>query len=63
MGSDYTRFGPELSQAFLGLPVWEFPKIRGTLFWGPYNNDPTNSSTILGSPIFGNSRVLACVYE
>ena len=20
---------------------WEFPKIRGTLFWGPYNKDPT----------------------
>ena len=25
----------------LGLPIWEFPKIRGTLFWGPYNKDPT----------------------
>ena len=21
--------------------IWEFPKIRGTLFWGPYNKDPT----------------------
>ena len=20
---------------------WEFPKIRGTLFWGPYNKDRT----------------------
>ena len=20
--------------------IWEFPTIRGTLFWGPYNNDP-----------------------
>ena len=20
---------------------WGFPKIRGTLFWGPYNKDPT----------------------
>ena len=20
---------------------WEFPKIAGTLFWGPYNKDPT----------------------
>ena len=20
--------------------IWEFPKIRGTLFWGPYNRDP-----------------------
>ena len=22
-------------------PKWEFPKIRGTLFWGPYNKDST----------------------
>ena len=35
-------------------PVWEFPKIRGTLFWGPYR-DPTIQGSILGSPIFGNS--------
>ena len=21
--------------------VWEFPKIRGTVFWGFYNEDPT----------------------
>ena len=21
--------------------MWEFPKIRDTLFWGPYNKDPT----------------------
>ena len=20
---------------------WEFPKIRGTVYWGPYNKDPT----------------------
>ena len=26
-------------QGFSG--VWEFPKIRGTLFWGPYDKDPT----------------------
>ena len=32
---------------------WEFPKIRGTLFGGPYNKDPT----ISGSPIFGNSQL------
>ena len=23
---------------------WEFPKIRGTLFWGPYTKDPTRST-------------------
>ena len=22
-------------------PIWEFPEIRGTLFRGPYNRDPT----------------------
>ena len=21
--------------------MWEFPKIRGALLWGPYNKDPT----------------------
>ena len=21
--------------------IWEFPKIRGTLFGGPYHKDPT----------------------
>ena len=29
---------------------------RGTLFWGPYNKDPTIQDAILGSPIFGNSH-------
>ena len=28
------------SRTFPGL-MWEFPKIRGTLFGGPYNKDPT----------------------
>ena len=40
------------------IQMWEFPKIRGTLFWGPYDKDPTISGTILGSPIFGNSHVV-----
>ena len=35
---------------------WEFPKIRGTLFGRSYDKDPTISSTVLGSPIFGNSH-------
>ena len=30
----------------------------GTLFWGPYNKDPTIQGTILGPPIFGNDRSL-----
>ena len=39
------------------LSIWEFPKIRGTLFWGPYNKDPSILGTILGTPIFGNSHI------
>ena len=37
--------------------IWEFPKIRGNLVWGPYNKGPTIWVTILGSPIFGNSHL------
>ena len=33
-GLDRVRF-------FLLQSIWEFPKIRGTIFWGPYNKDPT----------------------
>ena len=40
-------------------PIREFPKIRGIFFWGPYNKDPTIWGTILGSPIFGNSRTMS----
>ena len=25
----------------LSSGIWEFPKIWSTLFWGPYNKDPT----------------------
>ena len=38
----------------LGFRVSE---IRGTLFWGPYNEDPIIQGTISGSPIFGNSHL------
>ena len=27
--------------SLFGSLIWEFPKIGGTLFWGPYNKDPT----------------------
>ena len=40
MGGDY-----ELA---FGI-IWEFPKLGGTLLWGPYK-DPTIEGTILGSP-------------
>ena len=29
--------------------------MRGTLFWGPYDKDPTIAGT---PPIFGNSHIL-----
>ena len=25
----------------ISIFIWEFPTIGGTLFWGPYNKDPT----------------------
>ena len=30
-----------VTPGFVGGGVWEFPKIRGTLFRCPYNKDPT----------------------
>ena len=32
---------PKESGAPFAGSIWEFPKIRGTLFWGRYNKDPT----------------------
>ena len=56
--------GPDSSEGLCSLgalwlspsgATWEFPKLRGTLFWGPYNKDPTiNKGTISGCPIFGS---------
>ena len=50
LGSTFSGLG-------LGFGIWGFPTIRGTLFWGPYNKDPTISGIRLGSPIFGNSHM------
>ena len=33
--------------------VWEFPENQGTLFWVPYNKDPTIWGTILGFKWWG----------
>ena len=50
VGTEHHSYGRVLSfvapflydaPAFAHQSVWEFPKIRGTLFWGPYNKDPT----------------------
>ena len=32
------------------IHIWEFPKVRGAVLWGPYNKDPTFFGTILGPP-------------
>ena len=56
--------GPDAQTTALGsedsrIPsdsIWDFPKIGGgTLFWGPYNKDPTILG--YGSPIFGNPHI------
>ena len=38
----------------------EFPKIRGALFWGPYNKDQTIEGTIVGSPPFSETPRYCC---
>ena len=30
--------------------IWEFPKLRGTLFWGPFKKNPTKKDTISETP-------------
>ena len=52
-------FGVQVQHVGSSVQSWEFPKIRGTLFGGPYNKDPTIWGTILGSPIFGNPQLRA----
>ena len=34
------RRAEDITASFAGC-IWEFPRIRGTLFGGPYNKDPT----------------------
>ena len=34
------------------LMIWEFPKVRGTLFRGPYNKDPYYLGYYIGVPYF-----------
>ena len=44
IGGAYYRVAGYSMAGFLGVRgvmIGEFPKIRGTLFWGPYNKDPT----------------------
>ena len=39
----------------------EFPKIRGSLFWGPYNKDPAIQGTMNQRPLSSETttRILA----
>ena len=40
--SEGIAYGPaRRSHGVSSESLWEFPKIRGTLFWGPDNKDPT----------------------
>ena len=32
---------PPNPMLIIKAPIWEFPKIRITVCWGPYNKDPT----------------------
>ena len=44
-------------------PMWELPKIRGTLFGVLIIRILLISGTILGSPIFGNHHVAVTTRE
>ena len=39
--SVYTHLCAKVSLLSYGTVIWEFPKIRGTFFGGPYDKDPT----------------------
>ena len=41
---------------FAEASLWDFPKVRGTLFWGPYNKDPTILGYYIRVP-FGNPLI------
>ena len=38
--------GTNLDCLHVCVCIWEFPKIRGTLSWGPYNKGPIIQGTI-----------------
>ena len=38
--------------------IWEFPKIRGTLYWGPYRKGSYYLGYYIRVPIFGNSHII-----
>ena len=42
---------------------WEFPQIRGTLFWDPHNKDPTiQGNYYIRVPYFRNSKISTAVF-
>ena len=48
---------------YKGLDGLEFPKLRGTVFWGPpYVEDPTIQGTILRSAMFGDSYMGSIIW-
>ena len=60
---DFASFAASGTNAYMALwglclPsfIWEFPKIRGTLFGGPHVKDYCILGSILGSPHFGKLK-------
>ena len=52
------RQGLGFGLAGLPLGIWEFLKIRGTLFWGPYDKDPTTPFRVLYlDPLFSETPI------
>ena len=51
----------ELPLGCLGLR--KLRDIKGTLFWGPYNKDPTILGTIMRSPIFATPHIMFSIEE
>ena len=42
--------------------TWEFPRIRGTLFWGPYKKHPTIWGTTYSGPLFSETPTCRHTY-
>ena len=51
LGGSWTRLLHSGTSSLLGR-FWDFPKIRGTLFWGPYNKGPIYLGYYIRVPYF-----------
>ena len=39
------------------IPIWWFPKIKGTFFGGPHNKEYNILGSILGVPLFWETAI------